>query len=715
MQQVICALSKKTILPGKSAVAVDGLTYDRNVIISYVRKNGKSPITKEPLKISDIIFETEFTDDYKNSEKNLDGIRSELNDILELSKQEPNFEKFPSDINVILKTNTDGTLWKCYVESSNSELEIPERVIKTIKYNVSNMHFYIKESKSMFTTKLTGNDNLTILGSPKNITVLNNIASEKGYIQIHKYSSFTKQYLVKKWVDGIFVDEIMSKPLRVILDIDANKSIEHNINYPLSHLNKEQASVFSSKNFKSLEVVEGPPGTGKTSVISTTLDFVDKINFNTDTNKHYTIVISEKNRGVDAVSERLSPYQYEKVLSFGSDSMGTSTIPYLIENKLQYNPIVQEQLIKRQELYQRCDSKIRKLKRLIYNDIPRKISQYFNWNDLNYIKFHINQAKIKSSVKQIKINTVLQEINYLIRDISIIDNNYQTNIDLAKENYKELCNIILVTFGSLHQVANFLKDMKKTDYSFTFVIDEASTLLSWQGLYLEHFINEVGGTMINLILLGDSKQCAPYYPDHDNPNIEKKSFLDMAKSKCDPIVLKRTYRIPKQVMTIMNKLYYYNTPLTIGHDRKCQKPISWIHCENSPTQIDPEVNEVEAQLVIKTIIKFVPIESLTMILTPYKRQCDLISSLCASNGLQNVAVMTIDASQGHEAEIVCISLVKKQPTTFLSDKRTNVMISRAREKLIVFGNRQECLNCQNEAIRLLARNIGVKNLQNLKL
>ena len=65
--------------------------------------------------------------------------------------------------------------------------------------------------------------------------------------------------------------------------------------------------------------------------------------------------------------------------------------------------------------------------------------------------------------------------------------------------------------------------------------------------------------------------------------------------------------------------------------------------------------------------------------------------------------MKLDSVQGHEAEIVIVSLVKSVPTSFLTKKRTCVLVSRAREKLIIFGNRQNCLKSSNGSLRCLAR------------
>ena len=84
-----------------------------------------------------------------------------------------------------------------------------------------------------------------------------------------------------------------------------------------THLNFEQQLVFSPEYFRPLEVIEGPPGTGKTSVIIRYWIILVRV-LGVHTPHHYTLVILEKNRGVDAVAERLASTQYNKVLSFGS-------------------------------------------------------------------------------------------------------------------------------------------------------------------------------------------------------------------------------------------------------------------------------------------------------------------------------------------------------------------------------------------------------------
>ena len=90
----------------------------------------------------------------------------------------------------------------------------------------------------------------------------------------------------------------------------------------IQHLNGNR--LYLVNLLQNTQIVEGPPGTGKTSIITTMLDYIQQ-NISLNKEKHYTLVISEKNRGVDAVAERLDPNKYNQVISFGSDNIGDFT------------------------------------------------------------------------------------------------------------------------------------------------------------------------------------------------------------------------------------------------------------------------------------------------------------------------------------------------------------------------------------------------------
>ena len=79
---MICAYSKKQIT--NAATAADGFTYEKSVIFNYVRKFSKSPITKEPLTIEDILCEDDKEDTVNTNI--LDKIRVDLNQYIDVLK-----------------------------------------------------------------------------------------------------------------------------------------------------------------------------------------------------------------------------------------------------------------------------------------------------------------------------------------------------------------------------------------------------------------------------------------------------------------------------------------------------------------------------------------------------------------------------------------------------------------------------------------------------
>jgi hypothetical protein len=82
------------------------------------------------------------------------------------------------------------------------------------------------------------------------------------------------------------------------------------------------------------------------------------------------------------------------------------------------------------------------------------------------------------------------------------------------------------------------------------------------------------------------------------------------------------------------------------------------------------------------------------VITFYQAQVELVSNMLKANGLQEVAVSTVDSSQGSEADLIIISFVRTGKTKgvgFLSDnRRLNVALTRAKYKLICIGN-SDCL------------------------
>lgn len=75
------------------------------------------------------------------------------------------------------------------------------------------------------------------------------------------------------------------------------------------------------------------------------------------------------------------------------------------------------------------------------------------------------------------------------------------------------------------------------------------------------------------------------------------------------------------------------------------------------------------------------------IITFYTAQVALLRKKLENSGLANVLVATVDSSQGCEADLVIVSLVRSNSAGFLTDdRRVNVALTRARHQLVCVGN-----------------------------
>tara|TARA_Y100000389_G_scaffold203006_1_gene250074 strand:- start:7708 stop:10047 length:2340 start_codon:yes stop_codon:yes gene_type:complete len=751
---VKCPLTKRKIK--EPVIAADGHTYERKEFMKFVRRFRKSPVTGEPLTDTDIVFTEEYDEKYHNSDDILNSIRDEIKNIIELKAQKNHLEDIPSNIKMFfsvkynnLQKNKKNENDKNGNDKNGKDKNGKDKngkhfknILYTCSLKIDNevndeygsQNLYIMELRKFYQHQLS-NFYFTIYGDDTNKVFMAKMTKSGLFIvepekefhkqfqntkqtQIKKWNSYTKEANAKWWLDDINSDDIVSSPIRALLQLkdnislfqkdpekENNKLLKNLENLEMVGLNEGQMEIFQPDNFKELVILEGPPGTGKTTVIKNLIKFIhtncesfkteDAYNYNE--NNHIIIILSEKNRGVEAVAERLDIDDYENTLAFGSDNIGLTTSRYLIENKVSSRSEMMLIDLKLQKLFEECLGYISKLITLLSNVYSHDILEFFNFYNLDHIDFYIQHLrtgnkKFKSQKLYAKIQSVHNEYYKL----------FQTKIQKQQEivnYYFEKCKNILVTFGSLNSVSLFLKKFPPKSYSI--IIDESSTLLPWQGFYLERFMNELQGKFANLILIGDSKQLPPYWVDSNNPFYEHKSFLDIAKSKTEFYSLKTQYRMPKPIMNILNKSFYTGNPLVLGNSNTDKDSIAWFHLDGC----DEEVNEKEVKYILN-LAKSLSHGKSCIIISPYKSQCELFN-----NYLEKykefipsfTTVMTLDQCQGHEADYIFVSLVKQNPTSFLTPKRTCVLISRAKFQLVLFGNRQNYLSCKNYALRNLAR------------
>ena len=186
------------------------------------------------------------------------------------------------------------------------------------------------------------------------------------------------------------------------------------------------------------------------------------------------------------------------------------------------------------------------------------------------------------------------------------------------------------------------------------------------------------------------------------------------------IMLDTQYRMPALIGTIISALFY-NGKLKNGKGTEARKSIlfssslSFINYDgdesyHESTAGDGITNHLEAEHALNLVKKIRRKDKSCTIalITPYRGQRDLIRSLFLTEKHfyqdQNIEIDTIDAFQGNEADVVifCMTRAKNRTAFFNDDKRLNVALSRARQELIILGKLQYMYSYTDSCLPTLA-------------
>jgi len=179
-------------------------------------------------------------------------------------------------------------------------------------------------------------------------------------------------------------------------------------------------------------------------------------------------------------------------------------------------------------------------------------------------------------------------------------------------------------------------------------------------------------------------------------------FERLALGQCNPILLRTQYRCHPIISNISNSLFYENRLID---GRKPELPVELLNDKfpvlcfvdvnsTGKSQYSSFINLLEADFIVRSIEKLVENgvngEDIGVI-SLYKGQADLIKNRFYANPLDKIKmiqVSTVDAFQGAEKSIIFLSIVKSNSSEFIdSDRRVNVAITRAKNHLILVGNK----------------------------
>lgn len=174
-------------------------------------------------------------------------------------------------------------------------------------------------------------------------------------------------------------------------------------------------------------------------------------------------------------------------------------------------------------------------------------------------------------------------------------------------------------------------------------------------------------------------------------NYRNNSLFDFAQfyaQKC--ILLNIQYRMPENLFNFANNKFYNGS---IKSYKKADKEaLKKVFVENGKTLENKTCNFAEAKQIIIELKKEEYKNKSIFVLSPFKNQVDLIQKLVNEviEHNNNIKVMTINESQGNEADVVLMSWTIAENTphqsmTFINNEnRFNVGITRAKNKMINF-------------------------------
>lgn len=212
------------------------------------------------------------------------------------------------------------------------------------------------------------------------------------------------------------------------------------------------------------------------------------------------------------------------------------------------------------------------------------------------------------------------------------------------------------------------------------------------------------------ILVGDPKQLPPVFCSEelelirsiDRCNLQSYQYIDKLFSRSQNVTMLDTqYRMTNQIGTLIGDLFY-SGQLKNGRNADVENGVIWI--DYTPTEAWPisdesggeksslyNADECEIISAVLTELNARSAQGTTIaLIAPYKAQVTKLRNDIQTSTMEHLSVRidTVDGFQGKESDMVIFSLTRTVgPYRFLADeRRLNVALSRARDRIIVVGN-----------------------------
>lgn len=212
------------------------------------------------------------------------------------------------------------------------------------------------------------------------------------------------------------------------------------------------------------------------------------------------------------------------------------------------------------------------------------------------------------------------------------------------------------------------------------------------------------------VLVGDPKQLPPTFCSEDieiiksieDCDLQRFMYIDtLFQQVANNHLLDTQYRMEKSIGSLISTLFYQGE-LKNGRNEEIEESIVWFDYKESRSWPEtdniingkPAIRNLDECRIIQSIISNLAqkaSKSLSVaIITPYKQQAYELRNMISSTDKLNITIDTVDAFQGKERDIVIFSITRTTGSyRFLADeRRMNVALSRARDRIIIVGSKE---------------------------
>lgn len=310
-------------------------------------------------------------------------------------------------------------------------------------------------------------------------------------------------------------------------------------------------------------------------------------------------------------------------------------------------------------------------------------------NALNKIsQYNIPTFKIGNEFKTVSLNDDVKKFSAMWEYT-----NYLRGRNQRRRNQRNAGDVIGMT------LCGAIMNLALHGNSFTpsiVLIDEASQIPLCLGAAIGGL---AGGTYV---FIGDDRQMPPIFHEKmvDDPlSISIFDYLQRILPKELKTTLTTTYRMNSTICKYVSEQFYEPYGVTLSshssvaenhvEGEKLAESIDFININTSNCE---DFNREEAKEAVKQAIKYKKLGLEVSIITPYRKQVNLVREEWVNIGgvSSDILIDTVERLQGQDVDVIIITMsvsdieyYKTQDAFLLNKNRLNVMISRAKLKVVV--------------------------------